>query len=93
MFPGVENPTFSDKYETFRELAVVVDIMDVTFNQIQSWCITDYPEDGHLFHLTIFMPRLSQTIYWQCPVDDIEEIERWIETKAKPRILAWYGLN
>lgn len=92
MYPGVEDPTYTTTFSNFSELTEAVGDLDETFNQIQSWFITDY--DGeHLFHLYVFMPRKMKTLYWHAPVTEIDDVQGWIDNFAKPRILAWYGLT
>lgn len=103
MFPLVENAHYTEAFDTFAELRENAEGTSEGLNQIQSWFIYDELDEDwgkwndlnegepREFSLCICMPRKSQFTVWTTHTFERGEVEAWLESYVKPRVLRWYG--
>ena len=97
MYPLTDSPTYTEQFDTFAELRAAFEALSDGLNFPVSWFIFD-PEsedwDGSYleFSLCIFMPRKSKTTTWTTHgVFDRAEVQTWLDSYVKGRVLEWYG--
>ena len=97
MYPGTDYPTYTQSFDTTRELLDAVDAASEGLNHIVSWFVADPTEvdewgEDDEFGVLLFMPRKTRTIYFNTSNVDREAIATWVRESAFPRIHRWYGM-
>lgn len=97
MYPGTDYPTYTEEFATTRELLDAVDQTSEGLNHIVSWVFADPDDiiewgDTDYFGVLLFMPRKSQTTYFNTSNVDREAINTWVCESAFQRIHRWYGM-
>lgn len=100
MSPLVDNPTYTDEYESFQELKEHCEATFDSLNFPLSWHIYDGASEGwgkwstdesREFSILNFMARKGQTAQWSTSNFSRAEVEEWLDTFVKVKVMAWYG--
>lgn len=96
MYPGTDDPDYTEQFDDFTALRECVEGLDEGLNFVVSWFPSeqeDIAEHGASeFELLIFMPRKSKTTNFTCVVHNgREEIDAWLNDYVKARTMRWYG--
>jgi hypothetical protein len=99
MFPLVENPHYTDYFETFDELRDNAENMLGVLNFPLSWWIYDQHSEywdseedpTPNFELCVVMPRKSSFTIWNTNVFNRNVVEEWLNTFVKQNVMEWYG--
>jgi hypothetical protein len=103
MYPLVDNPKYTETYENFQELKEHCEATFGGLNFPLSWYIYDeqdedwgkYLEPGELaqkeFSILNFMPRKGASAQWTTYNFDRAEVQNWLDTFVKAKVMEWYG--
>lgn len=101
MYPLVDNPTYTDVFETFQELKAHCESTFSGLNFPLSWYIFDEQSedwgkswsegDPREFSILNFMPRKNRSSQWTTNNFDSTEVREWLNTFVKAKVMEWYG--
>jgi hypothetical protein len=103
MYPLVDVPQYTEEHEDFADLRECAEAMIDGLNHVLSWFIFDETDEDwgkylepdetarREFSICFAMPRKSSFLTWTTHSFERAEVEWWITTYLRPRVLRWYG--
>lgn len=104
MYPLVDNPTYTEEFDTFQELKEHCESTFGGLNFPLSWYIYDeqdedwgkYLEPGvwrdtKEFSILNFMPRKQRSAQWTTHSFDRAKVQEWLDAFIKAKVMEWYG--
>ncbi len=86
--------TYCRPFRTFTALRDAVERTWEELNHVMSWRYVADGLGGQRFRLDMVMPaNCHRTAAYGCDVTDRTEVDSWISTYLRPRVMRWYDLD